>query len=412
MAFNFMAALGGFGKQVSANIESAKEFQREKEFKLELLAEEEATKMRLARASERRAARQKDAENLAFLQSMGYSPTKAAWIMKGGSAAITKYADWGGKAVARGINPDVLLGSKQFGDDANDPRNEAALAAMSGSDRVGEGFDLDFKQLSLALGDTPPEPDIYSSIAEGHASTFSRLQNEKNKSKPDPNVISMLEEDLAEWAEKLDEDIKKRSPNDPNKDVKYFTDGSRPQIVSDAKRDALREQDFETDIEGRITSKKEGRVGPELIAYMNAADSIMSQAQIRKSDGSIVDTDWRLYNQGNKLLEDSERRLSNYGQSQVRKLEQGGVNQYSYVKNETKADGSFQPIAINQAIENSRNGMYKAGDVIIVAKKENNVVVQKVLVYTDRKSLEDEGVEMNGVTYYNMFHDAGMYNRQ
>ena len=407
-----MAALGGFGKQVSANIESAKEFQREKEFKLELLAEEEATKMRLARASERRATRQKDAENLAFLQSMGYSPTKAAWIMKGGNAAITKYADWGGKAVARGINPDVLLGSKQFGDDANDPRNEAALAAMSGSDRVGEGFDLDFEQLSLALGDTPPEPDIYSSIAEGHASTFSRLQNEKNKSKPDPNVISMLEEDLAEWAEKLDEDIKKRSPNDPNKDVKYFTDGSRPQIVSDAKRDALREQDFETDIEGRITSKKEGRVGPELIAYMNAADSIMSQAQIRKSDGSIVDTDWRLYNQGNKLLEDSERRLSNYGQSQVRKLEQGGVNQYSYVKNETKADGSFQPIAINQAIENSRNGMYKAGDVIIVAKKENNVVVQKVLVYTDRKSLEDEGVEMNGVTYYNMFHDAGMYNRQ
>ena len=407
-----MAALGGFGKQVSANIESAKEFQREKEFKLELLAEEEATKMRLARASERRAARQKDAENLAFLQSMGYSPTKAAWIMKGGSAAITKYADWGGKAVARGINPDVLLGSKQFGDDANDPRNEAALAAMSGSDRVGEGFDLDFEQLSLALGDAPKEPDIYSSIAEGHASTFSRLQNEKNKSKPDPNVISMLEEDLAEWAEKLDEDIKKRSPNDPNKDVKYFTDGSRPQIVSDAKRDALREQDFETDIEGRITSKKEGRVGPELIAYMNAADSIMSQAQIRKSDGSIVDTDWRLYNQGNKLLEDSERRLSNYGQSQVRKLEQGGVNQYSYVKNETKADGSFQPIAINQAIENSRNGMYKAGDVIIVAKKENNVVVQKVLVYTDRKSLEDEGVEMNGVTYYNMFHDAGMYNRQ
>jgi len=410
MAFNFMAALGGFGKQVSENIESAKEFQREKEFKLELLAEEEATKMRLARASERRAAREKDAENLAFLQSMGYSPTKAAWIMKGGSSAISKYADWGGKAVARGISPDVLLGSKQFGDDANDPRNEAALSSMAGSDRVGEGFDLNFEQLSAALGDLPKEPDIYSSIAEGHASTFSRLQNEKNKKNPDQDVITMLTEDLAEWAEKLDEDIKKRDTSE-KPDVKYFTDGSRPQIVSNAKRDALRDQDFQTDLEGNITSKMEGREGQRIIANLNAADSIMSQAQIKKADGSIVDTDWRLYNEGNQLLEKAERNLTTYGQGQVQSKDLSKTpNKYSYVKNETKADGSFQPIAINQAIENSRRGMYKAGDVIIVAKKENNVVVQKVLVYTDRKSLEDQGVEVNGTTYYNMFHDAGMYN--
>ena len=406
-----MAALGGFGKQVSANIESAKEFQREKEFKLELLAEEEATKMRLARASERRAARQKDAENLAFLQSMGYSPTKAAWIMKGGSAAITKYADWGGKAVARGINPDVLLGSKQFGDDANDPRNEAALAAMSGSDRVGEGFDLDFEQLSLALGDAPKEPDIYSSIAEGHASTFSRLQNEKNKSKPDPNVISMLEEDLTDWAEKLDEDIKRRSTDTPKPEAEYFNKDSRARIVSDAIKDGYREQEFQTDMDGNITSKLEGRQGQSIIARMNAADSIMSQSQIKKEDGTIVATDTQLYNQGEGILEKAERSLTTYGQK-IATTDPSDRTNFSYIKNETRADGSFQPIAINQAIENSRNGMYKAGDVIIVAKKENNVVVQKVLVYTDRKSLEDEGVEMNGVTYYNMFHDAGMYNRQ
>lgn len=404
-----MAALGGFGKQVSANIESAKEFQREKEFKLELLAEEEATKMRLARASERRATRQKDAENLAFLQSMGYSPTKAAWIMKGGSSAISKYADWGGQAVARGISPDVLLGSKQFGDDANDPRNEAALSAMSGSDRVGEGFDLNFEQLSAALGDLPKEPDIYSSIAEGHASTFSRLQNEKNKKNPDQAVITMLNEDLAEWAEKLDEDIKKRDTSKP--DVKYFTDGSRPQIVSNAKRDALRDQDFQTDLEGNITSKLEGREGQKIIANLNAADSIMSQAQIKKADGSIVDTDWRLYNEGNQLLEKAERNLTTYGQGQVQSKDVStSPSKYAYVKNETTEDGRFQPISISQAIENSRRGMYKAGDVIIVAKRENNIIVQKVLVYTDRKRLGDQGIEINGTTYYNMFHDAGMYN--
>lgn len=54
MAFNFMAALGGFGRQVSENIESAKEFQRQKDFKLELLAEEEATQNRLRKSAERK----------------------------------------------------------------------------------------------------------------------------------------------------------------------------------------------------------------------------------------------------------------------------------------------------------------------------------------------------------------------
>ena len=41
-------------RQISTNIEEAKKFNREKEFRLEMLAEEEATKERLAKAAERR----------------------------------------------------------------------------------------------------------------------------------------------------------------------------------------------------------------------------------------------------------------------------------------------------------------------------------------------------------------------
>ena len=48
MGFNFGAFLGGMSQQISSNIEDAKKFNREKEFRLEMLAEEEATKMRLA----------------------------------------------------------------------------------------------------------------------------------------------------------------------------------------------------------------------------------------------------------------------------------------------------------------------------------------------------------------------------
>ena len=52
--FDFGAFLGGMGEQISENIESAKAFNREKDFRLEMLAEEEATKNRLAKSAERR----------------------------------------------------------------------------------------------------------------------------------------------------------------------------------------------------------------------------------------------------------------------------------------------------------------------------------------------------------------------
>ena len=54
MGFNFSAFVGGMGEQISENIESAKAFQREKDFRLEMLAEEEATKARLAKSEARR----------------------------------------------------------------------------------------------------------------------------------------------------------------------------------------------------------------------------------------------------------------------------------------------------------------------------------------------------------------------
>jgi len=54
MGFNFGAFLGGMGEQISENIESAKAFNREKDFRLEMLAEEEATKNRLAKSDARR----------------------------------------------------------------------------------------------------------------------------------------------------------------------------------------------------------------------------------------------------------------------------------------------------------------------------------------------------------------------
>jgi len=54
MGFNFGAFVGGMSRQISENIEDAKKFNREKDFRLEMLAEEEATKERLAKSKERK----------------------------------------------------------------------------------------------------------------------------------------------------------------------------------------------------------------------------------------------------------------------------------------------------------------------------------------------------------------------
>ena len=109
MAFNFMAALGGFGRQVSANIESQKEFDRQKEFKLELLAEEEATKMRLARASERKAQRDKDKAMAGKLKALGFSDDRVAFALAQGTGYAEGIADIASVAMAKGKNPNTLL---------------------------------------------------------------------------------------------------------------------------------------------------------------------------------------------------------------------------------------------------------------------------------------------------------------
>jgi len=46
MGFNFGAFLGGMAEQISTNIEEQKAFDREKDFRLEMIDEEEATKAR------------------------------------------------------------------------------------------------------------------------------------------------------------------------------------------------------------------------------------------------------------------------------------------------------------------------------------------------------------------------------
>ena len=109
MGFNFGAFLGGMGTQISENIESEKKFQREKDFRLEMLGEEEATKMRLAKAEEKRLQRANDAKLAGRLKALGFDVGRSAFIMAQGSGYAEEMITLAGEAYAKGYDPNAIL---------------------------------------------------------------------------------------------------------------------------------------------------------------------------------------------------------------------------------------------------------------------------------------------------------------
>ena len=169
-----MAALGGFGKQVSANIESAKEFQREKEFKLELLAEEEATKMRIARAGERKAQREKDKATAGKLKALGFSDDRIAFAIAQGTGYADGIADIASVALSNGKDPNTLLTYSSDMDQfrkLSGTEKDGIRVGSADMSKIPEGFDYSsaFTQdtdLTISLLTEKKEPREFNTLDE------------------------------------------------------------------------------------------------------------------------------------------------------------------------------------------------------------------------------------------------------
>ena len=407
MSFNFGAFLGGMSKQISTNIEDAKRFNREKEFRMDMLAEEEATKMRLAKSSERRAQRKQDEQNAALLKSMGYTDAQSGWIMQGGGATVTLYSDFAKKAYARGINPADILETNLINPDQQDPRNESALMSVIDSTRpesevdAAKPFTVSQDIMTSVLGEVEEvkPPKQYTSLEAGHSGTYSLLQEAIKKG--DKDEITRLEGVLEEWKGKIVEDIALRKPDDDTgKDPSYFTKPSRETIRKNALSDAYTEFDFETDLNGNITANLEGRQGAKIVARIAAADTIERQANVAEG---VIDTN--LMGEATSIRASAEQALTSYGQAIVE--QKGGsdskTKKFGYLKS-TKEE----PISNYKMNEGGNSGKYKVGDVVIaeVAQPEGGTIL-KVFVYTGRRDPNDMGIEVQGRKLYNFFHDAG-----
>lgn len=401
MAFNFGAFLGGMSRQIVKGIED----EEERQFKFDMLAEEEATRMRLSRASERRAERQAQKEQAGLLKAMGFSDAKAAWIMKGGSAAVNQYVDYAVAAKTRGINPDTMLDSSLFSSDQEDPRNEAAMAATLGQPRTydtTEPFRIDTDIMTSVLGEIkePKEVKQYGTLEAGHAGTFSLLQ--AAKADGDTAEVTRLEGVLKEWQTKINE----ANPEEIKED-KLFTDDSRQRIKRDALTMAREDQQFTVDVNGAITSKLEGRAGPAAVAKLYAAASIENTAKVPDTD--IVDT--RLISDANYLKEQAYDALDKFGKKVAYSAGQDDdIKTYGYFKTKKNESGEFEIQPFFEEMKKANRGAYKAGDTVLVKQKETrdgvDVIVTRIKVYT---GVPVAVLDYQGRKLYDLFHDAGEY---
>lgn len=166
MAFNFGAFVGGFGTRVSENIETAKEAQRQQDFRLEMLAEEEATKQRLQAASDRRAQRAADKKIAGKLKARGFDQGRISFIMSQGSGYAEGIADLATAALTNGKDPNTLFTYSTDMDQfkkLSGPKRDGVRVGPVDPRLIPAGFDYStaFKQdrdLTIALS-TEKKPD-------------------------------------------------------------------------------------------------------------------------------------------------------------------------------------------------------------------------------------------------------------
>lgn len=168
MAFNFGAFVGGLSTGLATSIKE----EEERQFKFDMLAEEEATKMRLQRSAERKAQRAKDRELAGKLSAMGFDKGRISYIVSQGSGYAEGIYDLAAAASAKGQDPNTLF---KYSDSMDEFRS------FVGPERDGIKGDVD-------LGKLPTDFDFTSAFTQDRELTTSILTE-----KPDVEKFTNLE---------------------------------------------------------------------------------------------------------------------------------------------------------------------------------------------------------------------------
>ena len=413
MGFNFGAFLGGMSEQISTNIESAKQFEREKQFRLDMLAEEEATKMRLQKASERREQRKRDKENASVLKAMGYTDAQAGWIMQGGNATVQLYSDFAQKAYARGINPADILETNLINSDQQDPRNESALMTVIDSTRPepdvdeDDPFTVSQDIMTSVLSDVkkPEKPKEYATLVAGHSAAVTRQIDAQFEHGIDSEEYKAATEVVEEWKKKIENAPEKVKAGGDE----WFSPSSREAVIKGAFAQAYGMEKFEYDLDTQVVEAVAGREAEQRLAELKAAEIMYAES----TRGDQVDDPLR--QRANLTKNMALSSLEKYGKQTVDKV--FNADQYvtgtlpealSYFKNDKTPEGNITVNSFAKELDRSSKGRYRTGDVIIVEElnMSTGVKEQRIKVYIEYAMAK---VKIGDKEYLDKFVDAGVF---
>lgn len=389
-------------QQISTNIEEAKAFNREKDFRMDMLAEEEATKMRLLKAETREKEKKRQKENASLLKAVGYTDAQASWIMQGGDASVTLYADWGGKAYAKGINPADILGSNLVNSDQQDPRNEATLNSVLSNamprpdedDMTAQPFTVRQDIMTGILGEVkkPKKVQQVSSTKEGWNTALNGQITAQMEYGEDSDEYDKATEVVKFWENKMAAEAKKESEAaDKLKDGELFSKSSRPAVMKSAYTHGAKQvgTGISVDLETGIYQAIEGKEGQAIIANYYTAQYLYEQAMPLPDQPDIKDD--RMMNTAKGLVDTANSQLNNYSADVVASTyskekakaaaTEGNTNfKGSYLRNSFNTEGELFIPSMIDILKADPN--LDIGDVVIASVGSGESEQFKIFTYT------------------------------
>jgi len=372
MGFNFSAFLGGMGEQISENIESAKAFNREKDFRLEMLAEEEATKNRLAKSAERKKKNElieEVTENLAI--HIG-ADNAAAFVktygIGGSNAFLDRAKDYDGDISTALELPEITNG--QFGSDLVAP---PTLSTILPAKKVEPTIDTLFK---------------YTKNMSEELTTINAMADGKEKD----DAMAQWEATMQshETVAKRFADAARKEGTDKTKEGEFYTLDQRLDLFKGFEKNAF---EAVTDFVGEKELYKEEITGSNTVAFVDAFAMIQAQEYNSKvfNDVNFTKESTAKFIAANDLL--GEHALGILTPIAVEAVSNGALNEEILGKaksGESKTiikepDGYFE---MNKFKEQAQKGTLKRRGVYVVRDPDDKSL--KVITYLGVVNIFDE----------------------
>lgn len=388
MAFSLQGFGAGFASKMSQRLDE----DRIRQEKLQDEARQQATRVRLAKQAQREKEK-KVAEELTGSLSVYFSPEEVDAIMQRGVGAAKEALVLGQGAAAKGMSASPLINlpsstlsteeSTQFANEVISKKEDLPTITTSAMDLEKTGtetpptqktglFNLDYYGSIMA-----PADEEQASLDSAYAIAVQKSITGKTKEIRD-KYTNLAEQYLEKIKEK---DAAVKGEGDESSP---FSKEALTTIEKQARKDALEENNFSVDLEGRLLQK----VGEQIPEYNVAMIAAANKMRIKTTgkDGQPMSY------QANELQKDYVRNAINKIQLYARNTV---ANPTETSKARLKHDS--QPISVNQMYENQKSGQYRIGDILLVTETVDGVPITRIKIYT--------GIAINAT--HNNFIDAG-----